>query len=589
MKKLYVLAAATMLTASASAAGALQKKSASVNVPAKAQVTANVKAERFIGVATEAKHSATARKVARKAQPVLGDAFYKRPAGSFYGALTSGGYVLYNPYVSAKPYASTVFEATQADAYNWSVQLYNSEKKGREWLTSNEQSIAVEYGYETDSVPSVNNGVTEFHIGGTNKDKTPGWSTVASIPDLYEWTYDEDGGNVMFSPKFFGQRDGNEYSTRSYTGAKDAEGGNSGYWFGHNYSGWNAMGTYVEKPCNPYMLRSIQVMYHALELAADEATLYVDVYKVAERNNADNQYFDCVPGELIAHGSYTFVKGEAEEEGVAQIPFVVEEGGLEYEITPTIDDEVLIVVSGYDSEDFASFTMSISYDEWDEGYGQHGYMMHKEGEDFTRVYGLDGFFTSSLGYVAPSVFLDVVNPFMLFMYNIEDGVRAFDKDGNCTTQFSVPGYPYDMNVISLFSYTSSEEMEFTLEDGSDLPEWITIEAADDVDEEGFTGEILLTVTCEANEGAPRSANVKCAIPGAYVVLSISQDGEGAPALKGDVNGDGVVDINDVNILVNIVLGKDDAKKYDGRADVNGDGTVDIADVDATITALLGKE
>ena len=587
MKKFYVLAAATMLAASASAAGAPQKKSASVNVPAKAQVTANMKAERFVGTAAEANHSAAARKAARKAQPVLGDAFYKRPAGSFYGALTSESYLLYNPYVSAKPYANTVFEATQADAYNWSVQLYNSELGGREWLTATGMpSVSVEYSYETDSVPSLNNGVTEFHIGGTNKDGSAGWSTMAAIPDLYEWTYDETSGFVLFSPKFFGKRDGQQYSTRTYSGAADAEGGTSGYWFGHNYSGWNAMGTYVEKPTNPYMLRSVQVMYHALELAND-ATIYVDVYKVAERNNDDNQYFDCVPGELIAHGSYTFVKGEAAEEGVAEVPFVVEEGGLEYEITPTIDDEILVVVSGYDSDDFTSFTMAISQDEWDEGYGQHGYMMHKEGEEYTRCYGLDDFFTTSLGYVAPTVFLDVVNPFLLFNYNIEDGVRNFDKDGNCTTKFAVTGYPYDMNVISLYSYTSSEEMEFTLEDGSDLPEWLSIEAVDDVDEDGFTGEILLTVNCEANAGAPREAKVKCAIPGSYVVLTITQEGDGAPRVKGDVNNDGVVDIADANIVIDIVLGADDAAKYDGRADVNGDGVVDIADANAVIDIVLG--
>lgn len=588
MKKFYVLAAATMLAASASAAGAPQKKSANVNVPAKAQVSATMKAQRFDGVAVEANHSVAARKAARKAQPVLGEAFYKRPAGSMYGALTSAGYVLYNPYVSAKPYAPTTFVAQEADAYNWGVQLWDSQASGRTWLTdAGHQSITVEYSYETDSVPTLSNGVTEFHIGGTNADGSAGWSSMAAIADLQEWTDNETTGWVLFSPKFFGRRDGNQYSTRRFSGAADKDGGTSGLWFGHNYSGWNAMGTYVEKPENPYMLRTVQIDYSSLELVANEATIYVEVFKVASRNDEAEQYFDCKPGELIASGSYTFVKGEDPEEGVAVVPFVVEEGGLEYEITPTIDDEILIVVSGYDSDDFNNFSMAISQDEWDEGYGQHGYMMHKEGEEYTRCYGLDDFFTTSLGYVAPTVFLDVVNPFLLFNYNIEDGVRNFDKAGNCTTKFAVQGYPYDMNVISLYSYTSSEEMEFTLEDGSDLPEWLSIEAVDDVDEDGFTGEILLTVNCEANAGAPREAKVKCAIPGSYVVLSITQEGEDAPTpLKGDVNNDGVVDITDVNILLNILLDNDQAEKYEGRADVNNDGTVDISDVNELLNVML---
>ena len=63
----------------------------------------------------------------------------------------------------------------------------------------------------------------------------------------------------------------------------------------------------------------------------------------------------------------------------------------------------------------------------------------------------------------------------------------------------------------------------------------------------------------------------------------------APALMGDVNADGKVDIADVNIVINIMLGKDDAANYDGRAYVTeGDEVVDIADVNAVINIMLGK-
>ncbi len=58
---------------------------------------------------------------------------------------------------------------------------------------------------------------------------------------------------------------------------------------------------------------------------------------------------------------------------------------------------------------------------------------------------------------------------------------------------------------------------------------------------------------------------------------------------GDVNADGVVDIVDVNILINIMLGKDTAEAYNGRAYVTeGDQTVDIADVNAIVNIMLGK-
>ncbi len=62
-----------------------------------------------------------------------------------------------------------------------------------------------------------------------------------------------------------------------------------------------------------------------------------------------------------------------------------------------------------------------------------------------------------------------------------------------------------------------------------------------------------------------------------------------PVLKGDVNFDGKVDVTDVNILVNIILGKDSADKYDGRAYITeGDTNVDVSDVNEEVNILLGK-
>ena len=59
-------------------------------------------------------------------------------------------------------------------------------------------------------------------------------------------------------------------------------------------------------------------------------------------------------------------------------------------------------------------------------------------------------------------------------------------------------------------------------------------------------------------------------------------------MRGDVNLDGAVDVADVNIVVNIILGKDDAANYDGRAYINSDDSVDVADVNTLINIILGK-
>jgi len=59
-----------------------------------------------------------------------------------------------------------------------------------------------------------------------------------------------------------------------------------------------------------------------------------------------------------------------------------------------------------------------------------------------------------------------------------------------------------------------------------------------------------------------------------------------PSLKGDVNGDGEVNIADVNALIDIIAGgaADADTRY--RADVNGDGEVNIADINAVIDIIL---
>ena len=55
-------------------------------------------------------------------------------------------------------------------------------------------------------------------------------------------------------------------------------------------------------------------------------------------------------------------------------------------------------------------------------------------------------------------------------------------------------------------------------------------------------------------------------------------------LHGDVNGDGEVNITDVNCVINVILGAPDI--YEGRADVNGDGEVNITDINAVIDIIL---
>ena len=65
-----------------------------------------------------------------------------------------------------------------------------------------------------------------------------------------------------------------------------------------------------------------------------------------------------------------------------------------------------------------------------------------------------------------------------------------------------------------------------------------------------------------------------------------EQGQGTTYETGDVNGDGVIDVNDINILINIVLERDSADNYDGRANIAGGTTVSVEDLNMLINIML---
>lgn len=58
--------------------------------------------------------------------------------------------------------------------------------------------------------------------------------------------------------------------------------------------------------------------------------------------------------------------------------------------------------------------------------------------------------------------------------------------------------------------------------------------------------------------------------------------------KGDVNGDGSVDIADAVCIVNYVVGKPNTTFIEAAADANGDGDIDIADAVHIVNYVVGK-
>ena len=59
-----------------------------------------------------------------------------------------------------------------------------------------------------------------------------------------------------------------------------------------------------------------------------------------------------------------------------------------------------------------------------------------------------------------------------------------------------------------------------------------------------------------------------------------------PATAGDINGDGRVDVDDVNQIINIILSSTSDPRAVRGADVTGDGVVDVDDLNAVVNIIL---
>ena len=87
------------------------------------------------------------------------------------------------------------------------------------------------------------------------------------------------------------------------------------------------------------------------------------------------------------------------------------------------------------------------------------------------------------------------------------------------------------------------------------------------------------VYIQINMASPTSGqNYSLDIPGMELIYDYPQQ-----SASGDVNGDGTIDIQDLNIIINVILGQEDNPK----ADVNGNGITDIQDLNTLISTILG--
>ena len=609
MKKSLLLAAAALIAMTASAQMRVAQKPAQIQK----QATVDTRMQKVL-IKDAQQLTGTRQAVARPNKVRPNDApKYRRPAGTFYGSFASNFYGYGYTALIGKPYTNWEFKNIgEVPATNWAYWVYNSATGVNDSLSFTGTDFNYTYGYTAVPCPVLYDG--EYSYSATQEtDKVNGvisttngevWSLV-NTTDVYGTNLP---GNYLVNPHYIsGTRYEDEsmgYSFTAYRGAKDADGGTTGKWFGKNYSGFTGFALGVEQPAVPYVLNKVYGYAYSISLAGD-VELTCNVYRIPELPQYSDDGAAIDPAllseeNLIASGKYNLTRANLGESTSMMMEFPLEqydpELDMSYSVTPEIDFPILIVVSGYFDENVNDLTFAISCEDEDEGWGEHTYLLREEEGVFTGIYGLDNFFVANQETgeglkmkVGPTIFMDVSMPFLIYNFDEETGEYTFPNEGGEYKTLDEYDGVWFYGLDQYSADVTAEGIYATLEDGSEIPEWLTIEMVDvNVESNGQTYTIpTAQVTCAAlPDGVEgREAKVKFYINGASLIYDFKQGTPSDDPVPGDSNGDGHVDITDVNAVINMMLGKAEA---DLNCDMNGDGLIDITDVNAVINKMLGK-
>ena len=621
MKKILLLAAAALMVTSANA----QLKRSEINHLSARPMVQVAKPEAQMKVAEMRTPGTPVTKAPKKAINV--DNWYNRPDGAFAGCLVveDGTYtgLLFAPYLLVKPYTDYTFKGHsvgQSDAatFDWDVQYWGYNDAGEEeqmWesFTDLGMDLTWNWGLELDDAPVFY--VTEpedfvmyqyhgYEMGGTPDAPKPVRevaSTILSVPVVsMVW----DATDFLVSSKSFcngGVRNpDNYYPMTYYSGAKPHGNNDEGWWFGKN-AGTNGGGFIdgiaqaFEKPTAPYKINQVVVYCTNLEVAEGaQVDMSCKVYKLDAIPAYDEEQSVALPdepGELIAMGRATVTsETDATTGGLVFFTLYGEEDGLEYDITPTIDSPILVVVDGYNDPEMADLidfsALICSDDHVDEGKGELAYLKYgipdEDGNLDHYVYaGLNRFFGGDDNEMKTglSIFLSIENPYLTYNWSAEDGEYTFPNEGGLMKQefgdASIEFWSWEPSADDAWYVTCNDE---------DVPEWLDIQLEDKMENGEFTGVVMCNVTAQPLPAGMkgRKAVVRFEFDGAFLDYTFKQGEEVPDHLVGDVNGDGAVNIADINAVIDMIL----ASRFDANGDVNGDGAVNIGDINAVIAIIL---
>ena len=535
----------------------------------------------------------------REAKP-----YYIRPAGAFVGALSySRNYtisysVLTNPYLVCKPYTDYTFRSVgDGVGTNATYIWYNvftdtaTTKNGRDFKVSYEATTEA-YKYYVPVLNVEDAGSTYvYYIGNTDSETHN--KILANLLSALNYGCLETNRELLVSSKTFsvgGRWSDQEYMFTYYHGTEPYGDNDYGWWFGKNSGNINGIAQAFEKPTAPYILKNVALAVTNLKVTG-AVQLTCKVYKlngIPAYDEATYVTLDDQIGEQIATGIANLDAGSTDN---YLITFTLYDVNGIQTITPAIDDAILIVIEGYNSawmSNLADFSALISTDyEVDEGYGELAYIktnFDENEEDYTGEYrwlGLNNFFNIGMK-TGLSIFMVIDQPYIGFYNSLNPGEYTFPAAGGLMQQqYDDETLERSIRLISSSPY-NKDVWSKACPDGSAVPSWLNIAIGD----AGDYVNVLVRAAALPEGTTYREATVRFSIPGAYIDYTFKQ-GEKS-TLRGDVNGDGEVDINDVTRLIDVVLGKN--VEYEAsNADCNiegGDSNIDINDVTALINRVL---
>lgn len=537
MKKGLLLASALLVSGAAVAQTAISEevnKSLAhwLSVPVIKQDLS--KAQMLQAEMAEQGNATVAKAAAKKADQNL-QASYKRPAGAFYSTDVigtdgkyAGSYYAHRFWVKplqAYTFVNTTTGASSAATYNWAVQLYRSGEQN--WYSVKTKDLeGVSYRMEIDSVPMLQakDGTASnvffmknLSYDSKTKENVTYSHLVMSVPDA---SLVNQGGFVSMSHDTNNSDGTQEYAFTYYSGAKAYGDNDKGWWFGKNagnstgsIKSIDAFCSAFEAPTAPYALKKVAIRYANLS-ASGKGTIKVNVYKQDSlpTYKADKSAF-ITPGELIASGEVT-VDASTEESGYLFVPLTEKDGDLTYEVTPTINSAILVEVTGYNSDpNIKDFSMLITTNKQDEGYGELTYLKYVDAEDNVIYRGLCNFFQNGADMkCGASIGIVIDNPYMVYNFSNETGKYKFPNAGGA-------------HDVQVFSYAPSSDWVVTDQDGNDAPAWLGLTLTDSIGTDSeFSGLSHIKFNAQAlpSDVKGRGAVLTFTYPGAELTFEATQ-------------------------------------------------------------------